>query len=400
MLNRCGFKICRGFSSSNLLLSEEQLQLKEMTYKFAQVEVAPIAAQVDKTDYCDYRNLWPKFGELGLLGMTVSPDYGGSGLGYLDHSIVTEEISRASGSIGLSYIAHSNLAVNQIALHADETQKNKYLPGLCDGTKIGALAMSETGAGSDVTNMQTKAEKVDGGWVLNGSKMWITNGPYADYIVVYAKTDPTKGKRGISTFIIEKEFKGFKCAQKLDKLGMRGSGTGELVFEDCFVPDANLMGGLNQGVYILMKGLNYERVILAAGATGLIQASMDIVTPYISQRKQFGSAIGSFQLIQGKVADMYTYLNVSKSYLYTTAMSCDRGNSLNEECASVVMFTSEAATKVALDAIQCLGGNGYINDYPTGRILRDAKLYEIGGGTNEIRRIIIGKALYLQSHKE
>ncbi|CAG9318883.1 unnamed protein product [Blepharisma stoltei] len=400
MLQRCGSILTRRFSASNLLLSEEQRHLKEMVYRFSQQHIAPIAYEIDKTDSCDYRSLWPKLGELGLLGVTAAHEYGGSGLGYLDHVIITEEISRGSGSIGLSYIAHSNLCINQLVLHANEQQKKKYLPGLCDGTKIGGLAMTETGAGSDVTSMVTRAEKVDGGFLLNGSKMWITNGPYGDYIIVYAKTDPIKGKRGISAFIVEKDFKGFNCAQKMNKLGMRGSGTGELTFDNVFVPEENLLGPLNEGVYILMKGLNFERLLLSAGPVGLMQAAYDVVLPYVGVRKQFGEKIGHFQLIQSKIADIYTALNASRIYLYTIAKSCDHGTSLNEDCASVFLFNAEQGTQMALQAIQVLGGYGYINECPLGRILRDAKLYEIGGGTSEIRRTIIAKALMIKHHKD
>jgi isovaleryl-CoA dehydrogenase len=378
---------------SSGLLSEDQLHLKELVYKVAQQHIAPIAAEVDKKDLCDYRSLWPKLGDLGLLGITAPSEYGGSALGYFEHILCTEEISRASGSIALSYIAHSNLCLNQIVLHASHTQKSKYLPSLCSGEKIGALAMSEHNSGSDVTSMSTKAVKVDGGYELTGTKMWITNGPYADIFVVYAKTSPKLGKKGITAFIVEKNFPGVKVGKKIDKIGMRGSGTSEIIFEKTFVPDENVIGEVNQGVYILMKGLNFERLILAAGPVGLMQYAMDITVPYVTERKQFGNRISDFQLIQGKLADMYTRLSASRNFLYMMGKLADTGKITNRDCASVVMFASEAATQVGLDAIQCLGGNGYTNDYPAGRILRDAKLYEIGGGTNEIRRTIVAKDL-------
>eukprot|EP00361_Fabrea_salina_P000861 CAMPEP_0202427766 /NCGR_PEP_ID=MMETSP1345-20130828/1919_1 /ASSEMBLY_ACC=CAM_ASM_000843 /TAXON_ID=342563 /ORGANISM="Fabrea Fabrea salina" /LENGTH=382 /DNA_ID=CAMNT_0049038567 /DNA_START=51 /DNA_END=1199 /DNA_ORIENTATION=- len=376
-----------------MLLSEEQVQLQEVVYKFCEKEIAPYAQEIDSKDYCDFKTLWPKLGELGLLGITAPSDFGGSDLGYLDHAIVAEEISRASGGVGLSYIAHSNLCVNQIVLHGNQEQKSKYLPKLCSGEHIGALAMSEPGSGSDVTSMTTRAEKVDGGWLLTGNKFWITNGPYADVYVVYAKTDPSAGKKGITAFIVERDSEGFSRGQKLDKMGMRGSGTCELIFEKCFVPEQNVLGELNRGVYVLMSGLNSERVLLAAGPVGLMQSAVDMVFPYVAQRHQFGQPIGNFQLIQGKVADIYTHLNASRAYVYTVAKMCDEGIETNKDCASVVLYTSELATKVALDAIQCLGGNGYINDYPVSRIMRDAKLYEIGGGTSEIRRLIIGREI-------
>ena len=382
----------RRFSSG--LLSQDQIELKDLVHRISQQHIAPLASEIDRTDFCDYRSLWPKLGELGLLGITASPEYGGSGLGYLDHIVCTEEISRASGSVALSYIAHSNLCLNQIVLHANDAQKHKYLPGLCSGLKIGALAMSEHGAGSDVTSLKTRADKVDGGYLLNGTKMWITNGPYADVFVVYAKTNAAAGKKGISAFIVEKESPGFKVGKKIDIIGMRGSGTAELIFENVFVPAENLVGEENRGVYILMKGLNYERLILAAGPVGLMQYAMDIVVPYVKERKQFNTAISEFQHIQGKVATMYTSLSAARSYLYTMGRLADTATIKNRDCAAVVLFASEAATQVGLDAIQCLGGNGYTNDYPAGRILRDAKLYEIGGGTSEIRKGIIAKDLY------
>lgn len=385
------YGILRRISSG--FLSEDQVHLKELINKFAQQHIAPMASEVDKNDFCDYKSLWPKLGDLGFLGITVPSEYGGSSLGYLDHIICTEEISRASGSIALSYIAHSNLCINQIVLHANHAQKSKYLPSLCSGEKIGALAMSEHNSGSDVTSMSTKAVKVDGGYLLTGTKMWITNGPYADIFVVYAKTDPKHGKKGITAFIIEKSFPGVKVGKKIDKIGMRGSGTSEIIFEKVFVPEENVVGEINHGVYILMKGLNFERLILAAGPVGLMQYALDIAVPYITERKQFGTRICDFQLIQGKLADMYTRLSASRNYLYMMGRLADQGKITNRDCASVVMFASEAATHVGLDAIQCLGGNGYTNDYPVGRILRDAKLYEIGGGTTEIRKTIIAKDL-------
>lgn len=390
------FKILKSIRRFSSLLNEDQIQLQHLVQKVSAQHIAPIASQIDKTDQCDYHSLWPKLGDLGLLGITAPSEYGGSDLGYFDHILCTEEISRASGSIGLSYIAHSNLCINQIVLHGTKDQKAKYLPGLCNGTKIGALAMSETGSGSDVTSMSTKAEKVDGGYLLTGHKMWITNGPYADVIIVYAKTDPKAGKKGISAFLIEKEWNGFKVGKKLDKLGMRGSGTAELIFDKVFIPRENLLGEENHGVYVLMKGLNSERLILAAGPVGLMQHALDVVVPYVLERKQFGSAIGEFQMVQSKVAEMYTRLSATRNYLYMMGKLADQGHLSNKDCAAVVMFASEAATQVALDAIQCLGGNGYTNDYPVGRILRDAKLYEIGGGTNEIRKTIIAKELYKQ----
>jgi isovaleryl-CoA dehydrogenase len=333
-------------------------------------------------------------GELGLHGITVEEEHGGSGLGYLEHCIAVEEISRASAAVGLSYGAHSNLCVNQIRRNGNEDQKRRYLPKLVSGEHVGSLAMSESGAGSDVVSMKLRAEKKGDRWVLNGTKMWITNSPDAQVVVVYAKTDPAAGSRGITTFIVETGFKGFKVAQKLDKLGMRGSSTGELVFEDCEVPVENVLGEVGKGVRVLMSGLDYERSVLAAGPIGIMQAAMDVVVPYIHERKQFGQSIGEFQLIQGKIADMYTEMNAAKAYVYAVAKACDRGETARKDAAGAILFAAEKATKIALDAIQILGGNGYINDYPTGRLLRDAKLYEIGAGTSEIRRMLIGRELF------
>ena len=341
--------------------------------------------------------LWPQMGEMGVLGMTVSEDFGGAGLGYLEHVIAMEEISRASASIGLSYGAHSNLCVNQINRNGNQAQKEKYLPKLISGEHIGALAMSEPNAGSDVVSMKLKAEKKGDKYILNGNKMWITNGPDAHTFVIYAKTDLEAGARGITAFIVEKDFPGFSTAQKLDKLGMRGSNTCELVFENCEVPEENILGNLNEGVKVLMSGLDYERVVLAAGPLGIMQACMDIVVPYIHERKQFDTPIGQFQLIQGKVADMYTQMNAARSYVYTVAKACDRGETNRKDAAGAILYAAELATKMALDAIQILGGNGYINEYATGRLLRDAKLYEIGAGTSEIRRMLIGRELFTES---
>ncbi|HMS44645.1 MAG TPA: acyl-CoA dehydrogenase family protein, partial [Alphaproteobacteria bacterium] len=340
---------------------------------------------------------WQKFGELGLLGITVDQSDGGAGLGYLEHVIAVEEISRASASVGLSYGAHSNLCVNQMRRHATPEQKRKYLPKLISGAWVGALAMSETEAGSDVVSMRLRAEKKNNGYVLNGNKMWITNGPDADVLIVYAKTNPAAGSKGISAFIIEKGMKGFTTAQKLDKLGMRGSNTCELVFRDCFVPMENLLASENQGVKILMSGLDYERVVLAGGPLGIMQACMDVVLPYVHERKQFGQAIGEFQLMQGKIADMYTVMNAARAYVYAVAQACDRNQTTRIDAAGVILFAAEKATWMALQAIQALGGNGYINEYPTGRLLRDAKLYEIGAGTSEIRRLLIGRELFRQT---
>ncbi len=379
--------------SLNFGLGDTLDALRDAVKDFAQKEIAPRAAEIDATNQFP-RDLWPAMGELGLLGMTVEEELGGSGLGYLAHAVAMEEISRASASVGLSYGAHSNLCVNQIRKNANAEQKAKYLPKLMSGEHVGALAMSEPNAGSDVVSMKLRAEKQGDHYVLNGNKMWITNGPDADVLVVYAKTDPDAGKRGISCFLIEKDFPGFKTAQKLDKLGMRGSNTCELVFDNCRVPVDNLMGNEGDGVKILMSGLDYERVVLSAGPLGIMQAALDIALPYVHERKQFGQAIGEFQLVQGKLADMYTNLNASRAYVYAVAAACDRGETTRKDAAGAILYAAEKATQVALDALQLLGGNGYINDYATGRLLRDAKLYEIGAGTSEIRRMLIGRELF------
>jgi isovaleryl-CoA dehydrogenase len=377
-------------------LGETADMLRETVFNFSQAEIAPRAAEIDKTDQFPM-DLWKKFGDLGLLGMTVEEEYGGTGLGYLEHCVAMEEISRASASVGLSYGAHSNLCVNQLRKNGSDSQKRKYLPKLISGEHVGALAMSEPGAGSDVVSMKLKAEKKGDRYILNGTKMWITNGPDADVLVVYAKTDPAAGSRGMTAFLIEKGFKGFSCAQKLDKLGMRGSHTGELVFEDCEVPEENVLGQVGRGVNVLMSGLDYERAVLSAGPIGIMQACMDVVMPYVHERKQFGQAIGEFQLVQGKLADMYVSMNAARAYVYAVAKACDRGQTTREDAAGAILYAAENATRMALDAIQLLGGNGYINDYPTGRLLRDAKLYEIGAGTSEIRRMLIGRELFAKS---
>ena len=380
----------------NFGLDEEIEEMREMIARWVEDRLAPRAGEIDEKNEFP-RDLWPEMGELGLLGMTADPDFGGTGLGYLAHCVAMEEISRGSGSVGLSYGAHSNLCVNQISLNASKEQKERYLPKLISGEHLGALAMSEPGAGSDVVSMKLRAEKKGDRYILNGNKMWITNGPTGDVIVVYAKTDPEKGSRGISTFIIEKDFKGFSTAQKLDKLGMRGSDTGELVFEDCEVPEENRIGEEGDGVRILMSGLDYERTVLSAGPLGIMQAAMDVVVPYIHDRQQFGKSIGEFQLVQGKIADMYTTMNACKAYVYAVAKACDRGETTRQDAAGCILYAAEKATQVALDAIQLLGGNGYINEYPTGRLLRDAKLYEIGAGTSEIRRMLIGREIFAKS---
>jgi isovaleryl-CoA dehydrogenase len=381
------------YSELNFGLEDELNMLREQVNAFAASEIAPRAAEIDRNN--EFPNdLWKKFGDMGLLGITVSEEDGGSGMGYLAHCIAMEEISRASASVALSYGAHSNLCVNQIKINASPEQKAKYLPKLISGDHVGALAMSEPGAGSDVVSMQLRAKQNGDHYILNGNKMWITNGPDADVLVVYAKTDPDAGSKGITAFIIEKGMPGFSTAQKLDKLGMRGSNTCELVFQDCAVPAENILGAEGKGVRVLMSGLDYERTVLAAGPIGIMQAAMDVVMPYIHERKQFNQSIGEFQLVQGKVADMYTTLNACRAYLYAVAGACDRGQTSRKDAAGVILYCAEKATQVALDSIQLLGGNGYINEYPTGRLLRDAKLYEIGAGTQEIRRMLIGRELF------
>ena len=377
-------------------LDETHTLLREQINAFARDEIAPRAAEIDASNaFPD--DLWQKFGDMGLLGITVPEEDGGSGMGYLAHCIAMEEISRASASVALSYGAHSNLCVNQIKLNGSAEQKARYLPRLMSGEHVGALAMSEPGAGSDVVSMKLKAEKRGDHYVLNGNKMWITNGPDAHTLVVYAKTNPDAGSKGITAFIIERDFPGFSTAQKLDKLGMRGSNTCELVFQDCQVPAENVLGEVNRGVRVLMRGLDFERTVLAAGPIGIMQACMDIVVPYLHERRQFGQAIGEFQLVQGKIADMYTTLNACRAYLYAVAGACDRGQTSRKDAAGVILYCAEKATQMALDAIQLLGGNGYINEYATGRLLRDAKLYEIGAGTSEIRRMLIGRELFNES---
>ncbi|WP_406853875.1 isovaleryl-CoA dehydrogenase [Alsobacter sp. KACC 23698] len=380
----------------NFDLGETADAIRETVAGFAQSEIAPRAEEIDKSNTFP-RDLWPRMGELGLHGITVEEEYGGSGLGYLEHVVAMEEVSRASASVGLSYGAHSNLCVNQMRRNGSEAQKRKYLPKLISGEHVGALAMSEPGAGSDVVSMRTRAEKKGDRYVLNGSKMWITNGPCAETLIVYAKTDPEAGPRGITAFIVEQGMKGFATAQKLDKLGMRGSDTGELVFEDCEIPEENVLGQEGRGVNVLMSGLDYERAVLAAGPLGIMQAALDVVMPYVHERKQFGKPIGEFQLVQGKLADMYVTMNACKAYVYAVAKACDRGETTREDAAGAILIAAEKATQMALDAIQLLGGNGYINDYPTGRLLRDAKLYEIGAGTSEIRRMLIGRELFAKT---
>jgi len=380
----------------NFGLGEEIEALRDTVRRFAESRIAPLAAETDRNNAFPM-HLWRELGELGVLGITAPEEHGGAGMGYLAHCVAMEEISRASASIGLSYGAHSNLCVNQITRNGSPEQRAKYLPKLISGEQVGALAMSEPGAGSDVVSMKLHAEKRGDRYVLNGNKMWITNGPDADVLVVYAKTDPAAGPRGISAFIVEKGFKGFSTAQKLDKLGMRGSNTCELVFQDCEVPAENLLGTEGRGVNVLMSGLNYERVVLAGGPLGIMAACLDVVVPYVHERKQFDQPIGEFQLMQGKLADMYVIFNASRAYVYAVAASCDRGETTRKDAAGCILYAAENATQMALQAIQALGGNGYINDYPTGRLLRDAKLYEIGAGTSEIRRMLIGRELFQET---
>ncbi len=388
--------IPNSMSNFDFGLGETADAIRDQVANFTADEIAPRAADIDRDN--DFpADLWRKMGDLGILGITVEEEYGGAGLGYLEQVVALEEVSRGSASVGLSYAAHSNLCVNQLRRNGNEEQKRKYLPKLISGDHVGALAMSEPGAGSDVVSMKLRADKKGDRYILNGSKMWITNGPDADTLVVYAKTDINAGPRGITAFIIEKGFKGFSVAQKLDKLGMRGSNTGELVFQDCEVPAENVLNDVGKGVNVLMSGLDYERAVLAAGPLGIMQACMDVVLPYIHERKQFGQSIGEFQLVQGKIADMYTTMNACKAYVYSVARACDAGKTTRYDAAGAILYAAEKATLVALDAIQLLGGNGYINDYPTGRLLRDAKLYEIGAGTSEIRRMLIGRELFQQT---
>ena len=381
------------FADLDFGLGETADILRDTIRNFALKEIEPVAIATDELNEFPM-HLWKKMGSIGVLGITVEEEYGGSGMGYLEHCVVMEEISRASASIGLSYGAHSNLCVNQIRRNGTEDQKTRYLPKLISGEHIGALAMSESGAGSDVVSMTLRAQKRGDRYILNGNKMWITNGPDAHTLVIYAKTAPEKGSKGITAFIIEKCFKGFSTAQKLNKLGMRGSNTCELIFEDCEIPVDNILGEEGNGAKILMSGLDYERAVLAAGPTGIMQACLDVVTPYLRERKQFGEPIGSFQIMQGKLADMYTTKNAAKAYVYAVAKACDRGETTRKDAAGAILYAAEKATWMALEAIQCLGGNGYINDYPTGRLLRDAKLYEIGAGTSEIRRWLIGREIF------
>ncbi len=384
------------YPTLNFGFTEQTEMLRDMVHKFAQENIAPIAADIDKTNVFP-RHLWPQMGALGLHGMTVDEEDGGTGLGYLEHTIAIEEVSRASASVGLSYGAHSNLCINQLRRWGNAEQKAQYLPKLISGEHLGSLAMSEPGAGSDVVSMKLRAESAQGGYLLNGNKMWITNAPTADVLIVYAKTDPGAGSKGITAFLITPAMDGFSTAQKLDKLGMRGSDTCELVFENCFVPDENIIGKPGDGVKILMSGLDYERVTLSAVSLGIGQACLDIVLPYIHERKQFGKSIGEFQLMQGKLADMYVALSSARTYSYAVAAACDRGETTRKDAAGCILYAAEMATKLALDAIQMLGGNGYINDYPTGRLLRDAKLMEIGAGTSEIRRWLIGRELFSET---
>jgi isovaleryl-CoA dehydrogenase len=385
--------IANAWQGLDFSLGADVDMLRDTTKNFAQDKIAPRADEIDRTNTFP-RDLWPQLGQLGLLGVTVEEKWGGAGMGYLAHCVAMEEISRASASVGLSYGAHSNLCVNQIRRTGNDAQREKYLPKLISGEHVGALAMSETGAGSDVVSMRTRADKKGDRYVLNGSKFWITNGPIAETIVVYAKTDPNAGARGITAFVIEKGMKGFSTAQKLDKLGMRGSDTGELIFEDCEVPAENVLGAVGGGVNVLMSGLDYERVVLAAGPLGIMQTCLDVVLPYVHDRKQFGQSIGSFQIMQAKIADMYVTMNAAKAYVYSVARACDEGKTTREDAAGAILYAAERATWAALEAIQCLGGNGYINEFPTGRLLRDAKLYEIGAGTSEIRRMLIGREIF------
>jgi isovaleryl-CoA dehydrogenase len=380
----------RGFDFG---LGEDVDMLRDSIARFSHDQIAPRADEIDRQNTFP-RDLWPQLGELGVLGITVEEEYGGSGLGYLEHCVAMEEISRGSAAVGLSYGAHSNLCVNQIRRNGTADQKRRYLPKLVSGEHVGALAMSEPNSGSDVVSMRTRADKKGDRYILNGAKMWITNGPVAETFVVYAKTDPTAGSRGMTAFIVEKSFKGFSQAQKLDKLGMRGSDTSELVFQDCEVPEENVLGAVGNGVNVLMSGLDYERVVLAAGPLGIMQACLDVVIPYMHDRKQFGQPIGRFQLMQAKLADMYVTMNAAKSYVYAVARACDDGRTTREDAAGAILYAAERATWMALEAIQCLGGNGYINEFPTGRLLRDAKLYEIGAGTSEIRRMLIGREIF------
>ena len=384
------------YPTLNFNLGEDIDMLRDSVFQFCNKEIAPRAANIDSSNEFPM-DLWRKLGDMGLLGITVNEKYGGTGMGYLAHSVAMEEISRASASVGLSYGAHSNLCVNQLHKNGTEEQKHKYLPKLCSGEHIGALAMSEPNAGSDVVSMKLKAEQHGDHYVLNGSKMWITNGPDADTYVIYAKTDTTAGSKGITAFIVERNYPGFSRQQKLDKLGMRGSNTCELVFENCQVPCENILGGEGRGVAVLMSGLDYERTVLSGGPVGIMQACLDVVLPYIHERKQFDQPIGEFQLMQGKIADMYTDLNASRAYLYAVARACDLGQDSRKDAAAVILFTAEKATQMALQAIQALGGNGYTNDYPAARLLRDAKLYEIGAGTSEVRRMLIGRELFAES---
>jgi isovaleryl-CoA dehydrogenase len=380
----------RGF---DFALGEDVDALRETVSRFSNDQIAPRAGEIDRENAFP-RDLWPKLGELGVLGVTVAEEYGGAGLGYLAHCVAMEEISRGSAAVGLSYGAHSNLCVNQIHRNGTAEQKQRYLPKLVSGEHVGALAMSEPNSGSDVVSMRTRADRRGDRYILNGTKMWITNGPVAETFVVYAKTDPTAGSRGMTAFIVEKSFKGFSQAQKLDKLGMRGSDTSELVFDDCAVPEENVLGAVGNGVNVLMSGLDYERVVLAAGPLGIMQACMDVVVPYVHDRKQFGRPIGQFQIMQAKLADMYVTMNAAKAYVYAVARACDDGRTTREDAAGAILYAAERATWMALEAIQCLGGNGYINEFPTGRLLRDAKLYEIGAGTSEIRRMLIGREIF------